>query len=501
MNKIIPKSCLLLLIGYILISPKPAQAVIPPDFIFNISTQVTQFFSIIVLFFTAVFGTFYQFFKTKLYTLKHKKLTLTLIILLIVATSLASSFFYANYKQKAEYQTWLAASEKFNQLQAPNANYQANGGDTNNQLNFKTGNIDTSDDKFVSQIDLVDKVAEFISQYYENISNSNYEAAYEMSKKSVDFETFKNWYLKTSKITLDNLVRIDEEKSSLELTLFEGESFTRYGVLMTLALENSLPVKVEKSEVKILAQGLVQNDQSVSFDENKTSEEYGFFNTHQNENIFITNENFKNKIESSANDYLVLDAREDVEYENGSFPGSLHIRFADLKAGRWLELPADKFIYVLCWSGIRGQEVAEFLRTKKIVAAYLENGANGWVAFGGEWLGGINFGEKYTEEKYRLVFTTDETKEKVASGVVLIDTREPYKFAEWHIAGSVNIPIMYTATIDLEKTFAQVPANSQVITVCDGYVNCFDAKITGVELEKRGHEFLGRYTQPWEYEE
>jgi rhodanese-related sulfurtransferase len=497
----IPKFCFLLLLGYILISPKPAQAVIPPDFIFNISTQVAQFFSIIVLFFAAVFGTFFQFFKTKFHFLKRKKLTLALIILFVITASLATSFFYAGYKQKAEYQAWLAASEKFNQLQTPDIDILINEGDANNQLNFETGNIDTSTSKFVSQVSTSDQVGEFISRYYENIANGNYETAYEMSKKSVDFETFKNWYLKTTKITLDNLVRIDNEKSSLELTLFEDGTFTRYGVLMTLTLENSKPIKVEKSEVKILAQGLIQNDQSVSFDEKKTSEEYTFFNTHQNENIFITNEDFKNKIESLTNDYLVLDAREDIEYENGSFPNSLHIRFADLKAGRWLELPANKFIYVLCWSGLRGQEVAEFLRTKKIVAAYLENGANGWVAFGGEWLGGINFGEKYTEEKYRLVFTTDETKEKVASGVVLIDTREPYKFAEWHIAGSVNIPIMYTATIDLEKTFAQVPANSQVITVCGGYVNCFDAKITGVELEKRGHEFLGRYTQPWEYEE
>jgi len=54
---------------------------------------------------------------------------------------------------------------------------------------------------------------------------------------------------------------------------------------------------------------------------------------------------------------------------------------------------------------------------------------------------------------------------------------------------------------EIEKTFGQVPANSQVITVCDAYVNCFDAKITGVELERRGHQFLGRYNKPWEYEQ
>jgi len=34
--------------------------------------------------------------------------------------------------------------------------------------------------------------------------------------------------------------------------------------------------------------------------------------------------------------------------------------------------------------------------------------------------------------------------------------------------------------------------------VCDSFVNCFDAVLTGTELERRGHIFLGRYNSPWE---
>lgn len=290
-----------------------------------------------------------------------------------------------------------------------------------------------------------------------------------------------------------------KKKSSIEFTLYEDGAFTRYGVLMTLTLQNEVPVKVEKSEVKILAQGLIEN-QNVSINEGKISQEYDFFAKNENKNILVANQDFKNITDTKQTNYIVLDAREDIEYENGYFPGSLHIRFADLKAGRWIELPKDKFIYVICWSGIRGKEVAEFLRTKKIVASYLENGANGWVEFGGKWNGSIKFGEKYTDSRYQIVFSTKEVRNKVKEGVILIDTREPYKFNQSHIAGSVNIPIMYTATINLEKVFNQVPPQSKVITVCDDYVNCFDAKITGVELERRGNEFLGRYNKPWEYE-
>ena len=161
---------------------------------------------------------------------------------------------------------------------------------------------------------------------------------------------------------------------------------------------------------------------------------------------------------------------------------------------RWL-----KNIFVLCWSGLRGKEVAEFLRTKKIVASYLENGAKGWYDFGGEWNGNIMFADKYGEERFRLVYDVETVKEKADEGVFLVDCREPYKYNQGHIAGSVNIPIMHTPSINFEKTFKQVPYDSKVITICDGYVNCFDAKITGVELENKGHEFLGRFNRPWEY--
>jgi rhodanese-related sulfurtransferase len=320
-----------------------------------------------------------------------------------------------------------------------------------------------------------------------------------MSKQAVDLDTFKKWYAETTKITLDKLVRIDKENSSIELTLYENERFTRYGILMTLVLKNQTPVKIKKTSVKILAQGLIEG-QNVSIDKQLVAQEYDFFTTNKNVNLITTNQTFKKIISNQQSDYIVLDAREDIEYEIGHFPGSLHVRFADIKAGRWIELPKNKIVYVLCWSGIRGKEVAEFLRTKKIVSSYLENGANGWVNFGGKWNGTTKFSKKYASPRYRKVFNTQETKNKVADGTFLVDTREPYKFKQSHIAGSVNIPIMYTSTIDLQKAFSQVPVDSSIITVCDGYVNCFDAKITGVELEKRGHPFLGRYNKPWKYE-
>ena len=548
MNKHIIKISIFLFIGHFFICPSAAHAVIPPDFIFNIGIQIAQLFSIIIIFLTAVFGVFFQFFKTRYYAIRHRKIVLVMVVLLVVAVSFGSSYFYTTQRQEAEYQKWIEESERYNIVQDetldsdgdgltdleeidygtdPNNKdsdgdsfedgeevengYDPNGLgridegseniDENDQLNIggkNDQNVDISLSRFVSKIDLDDSSAKFISEYYKNIAKGNFEHAYGMSKRSVDYNTFRNWYLATTRIVLDKLVRIDGKRSSIELTIFEENSFTRYGVLMTLDLQDGVPMKIEGSEVRILARGVIDDD-NVSMDENIISEEYNFFENNKDEEVFITSERFKSITESERNDFIVLDAREDIEYENGYFPESWHIRFADLKAGQWIQLPKDKFVYVICWSGIRGKEVEEFLRTKKIVASYLENGANGWVESGGKWIGNIKFGEKYTDSRYKIVFTTSDVKKKVQEGVVLVDTREPYKFKQSYITGSVSISVMYTPTIDLENVFGQVPARSRIITVCDGYVNCFDAKLTGVELERRGHQFLGRYNKPWEY--
>ncbi len=479
--------------------PLPSQAVIPPDFIFNIGGQIAQFFSIIMIFITAAFGAFFNFFKTRFYTIKHKKIVVTGIVLGSIITALAASYAYATYRQNVEYQQWLEDSEEFSATPVVQDIISEDANDLLQISEMTASNVDTSNKPFISTIEITDNIAQFIVDYYSYIATGDLEAAYAVSKKTVDYETFASWYNEVDKITLDKLVRIDDATSSLELTLYEGDLITRYGVLMALQVEDGIPRGVEKSEVKILEQVHVE-DSIVTADPEVLGEEYIFFEENTGADLVLSNENFQSILNTEDENYIVIDARENIEYDNGHFPDSTHIRFADLKAGRWIELPKDKYIYVICWSGIRGKEVAEFLRTKKLVASYLENGASGWVDYGGVWDGGINFSDTYSDKKYQTVFTTDDVYNKVESGIALVDTRQPSAFDQWHISGSVNIPTMYTASIDIEKTFEQLSPHSTVITVCDDYVNCFDAKLTGIELERRGHTFLGRYNRPWEYE-
>lgn len=132
------------------------------------------------------------------------------------------------------------------------------------------------------------------------------------------------------------------------------------------------------------------------------------------------------------------------------------------------------------------------------MARALEEGASGWVEDGGAWEGEVLFLNVYTEEQYTKLFSTSEIRALQRDGVVLVDTRKPDEDSQ-HIPGSIFISAFYTPTPELEALLVQVPPNSRVITICDDFVSCFDAKIVGVKLEKRGNAFLGRYASPWEF--
>lgn len=231
--------------------------------------------------------------------------------------------------------------------------------------------------------------------------------------------------------------------------------------------------------------------------ENKTAEvQSTFFVDHQDFPNSISNIDFT-ALENSHP--FILDARENEEYDLGHYPGSTHLRFADVLAGLWTQLPTDRVVYVFCWSGIRGSEVTKFLRDHGVVARYLEDGAKGWVDAGGTWQGEILFSTKYSDIRYTGTLTTDEVKLAVANGVVLVDARQKEVFDQSHLPNSINISIFFTPSNELETLLHQVVVNSKVITVCDDFVSCFDAKIAGVKLEKLGHTFLGRYSTPWDY--
>lgn len=480
---------LIFAIAVFLFSTKYALAVPPPDFIFNVGAQVIQFFSLAVLFLGAFLATARQYAKVYFTQMKNKKtIWIGLIIGTIIIASIAA-YYYAQYQQDAAYQKWLEESK------IQNADVVIS--DTSlDQL--KIDEITSTEEQTQENLKETPEI-QFIRTYYANLGSGKIEAAYEVSKKPVSLETYKSWYKDVTSTNINDIQKIDINKYLLKLTIHEGEKTTNYAVLMTIAADTQGNFKIESSDVRTLtAEENSQPNGSIKkpLPEDTVKTGGNFYEDNKDVSLYISNDNFQ---KVSTGNIFVLDAREDEEYEIGNFPNSNHIRFADLIAGEWVRIPTDQVVYVFCWSGIRGKEVADFLRSKKIVAQYVENGADGWVSYGGQWTGEIKFSSKYPQERYAHLVTLDELKEKTEQGAIIVDSRTKEKYNTWHIPDSINIPIIYTPSSKIHDLLNSVPAGKPVITICDDFVSCFDAKITGLKLERKGHEFLGRYNKPWEY--
>ncbi len=427
--------------------PVYVRAVPPPEFIIQITSQIVPIFGWIFAVLLSGFTVVYQFGR-EMFT--HRYAMFAIGVLVIATVSLGIAYVWDNHMQESQ------RKEVEQSLGWQQQEY----------------NIDTSKGDETPTIEAQDRGNVFIRSYYQFISDGNLVSAYEYTNKNISFERFETMYKNTSQVYVEKVEKMDETTYSVRVVLHEGEIRTAYGIMMTLsydALGN--PTNIVSSIVTVLGNGaedITQHDHS------------------------ITNEEFQKKYSMNPN-IFVLDAREQVEYEYGRFPSSAHIKFADLdEAGMWTQVPKDQPVYVLCWSGIRGSMVVDFLRSKGIDAYFLVDGAKGWVDFGGVWEGAVLFGAVYDDVQYSRLFSVSQTKQYVQDGAVLIDSREPSTVQDAPVDGSIPIRIMYTPTAQIDTVLSRVPAQSTVIVICDDYVNCFDARLAGIELERRGYTFLGR---------
>jgi rhodanese-related sulfurtransferase len=78
---------------------------------------------------------------------------------------------------------------------------------------------------------------------------------------------------------------------------------------------------------------------------------------------------------------LLLDVREQDEWDAGHAPQALHIPMSEL-AGRLEELPADQDVYVICRSGGRSARVAAYLNGNGWDATNVDGGMQSWESAG-----------------------------------------------------------------------------------------------------------------------
>ena len=78
---------------------------------------------------------------------------------------------------------------------------------------------------------------------------------------------------------------------------------------------------------------------------------------------------------------VLLDVREDDEWQRGHAPGAQHIPLGDVPA-RIHEIDADKSLYVICHAGGRSQRVAQYLQRQGYEPVNVSGGMLAWAGAG-----------------------------------------------------------------------------------------------------------------------
>lgn len=80
---------------------------------------------------------------------------------------------------------------------------------------------------------------------------------------------------------------------------------------------------------------------------------------------------------ADSREKLILDLRKDREFRLGTIPGAVHIYWEDLN-DRMAELPKDKPIYMMCYTGETSDEFAAWMQEHGWEAYSIEDGYRGF---------------------------------------------------------------------------------------------------------------------------
>ncbi len=196
----------------------------------------------------------------------------------------------------------------------------------------------------------------------------------------------------------------------------------------------------------------------------------------------------------------VLDIREPEERLIGYIPvTTTRIRYGDLVHGATSTLPLDRDILVICWTSMRGSEIATWLRTHGYSRAFAIEGGlqgdesheiTGWIDAGLPWQGDDRWSARFVNFEY---LTRAEAEQLQDSGAIILDLREETSFAKGHLRGAVSLPIREQSTQEIETTIATLTPKKPLLVYCSGWVDCFYGRVIGERLKARGWDYRVPY--------
>ncbi len=199
---------------------------------------------------------------------------------------------------------------------------------------------------------------------------------------------------------------------------------------------------------------------------------------------------------------VLVDIRETAEAEMGSLPGATKIRFPDLDPAALAQ--SGKTALLFCHNGNRSGETCASLAARGIPCRFIVGGLEKWLAEGrtlgaggARSLADLRALPAYPNN--RTLLDTAEVRRLIAdAGAVFVDVRYRGEFDSGHLDGAINLPIRPLPSAELDRRLDALPRRP-IIAPCYDRRSCFFGEILGLELTRRGRDFRGRYTVPWEY--
>jgi rhodanese-related sulfurtransferase/membrane protein insertase Oxa1/YidC/SpoIIIJ/phosphohistidine swiveling domain-containing protein len=201
-------------------------------------------------------------------------------------------------------------------------------------------------------------------------------------------------------------------------------------------------------------------------------------------------------------DTFLLDIRETAETEMGTMPGAKVVRFPDVKSSNIDFKGKTALLY--CHNGNRGYETCEALAAMGIDCRFLVGGLEKWLVEKRP-LTGLHartlddLRAVPTHRNQSVLLDTQQVHELIQNeNALFVDVRYPGEFAGDRLPGAINLPIRPTPTEQLKAKIAQLP-KQPIIVPCYDRRSCFFGEVLGLELDRAGYDYRGRYTVPWEY--
>src|SRR5665213_31304 len=220
----------------------------------------------------------------------------------------------------------------------------------------------------------------------------------------------------------------------------------------------------------------------------------------------ISTEDLEKLLEAKARgerkDTFLLDIRETAETEMGTMPGAKTVRFPDVK-NSGIDF-AGKTAILYCHNGNRGYETCAALAAMGIDCRFLVGGLEKWLVekrpltgLRARTLDDLRALSAYPNQATLL--DTPQVRDLVKSeSVVFVDPRYPGEFASGHLPNAINLPVRPTPTEQLKDKLSSLP-KKPIVVPCYDRRSCFFGEVLGLELSRRGYDYRGRYTTPWEY--